>query len=89
MTREKLHSDWFNTFRLVSIVRSKLKAQYIFENIFTNALSGTVEVVDTANLPTNIPLTGKDFLELKLVKPGLEDEPIVNNVFCIIVFDTL
>ena len=55
----------------------------IFENIFTNALSGTVEVVDTANLPTNMPLTGQDFLELKLVTPGLDDEPIVNHVFCI------
>ena len=54
----------------------------IFENIFTNSLSGTVEVVETANLPTNMPLTGQDFLELKLVTPGLDDEPIVNHVFC-------
>jgi len=55
----------------------------IFENIFTNSITGHIEVVETVNLPTNMPLTGQDFLELTIVTPGLEDEPIIDHVFCI------
>ena len=50
----------------------------VFENIFTNALVVQLEVVDTAcKLLTNMPLTGQDFLELKLVTHKGDDEPIV------------
>ena len=54
----------------------------LFENIFQNSMHGQLTVVDTNNLPMNMPLTGQDYLTLKIKTPNIQ-QPVVNHVFCI------
>ena len=54
----------------------------LFENIFQNSMHGQLTVIDTNNLPMNMPLTGQDYLTLKIKTPNIQ-KPIVNHVFCI------
>ena len=37
----------------------------IFENMFSNGLTGTLMLVDTNNLIMNAPITGQEFLSFK------------------------
>ena len=55
----------------------------ITEDIFKNSMQGIVVVIDNNNLPINMPLTGQDFLTLKIITPGVESQPVVDTVFCI------
>ena len=54
----------------------------LFENIFQNSMHGQLTVIDTNNLPMNMPLTGQDYLTLKIKTPNIQ-KPVVNHVFCI------
>ena len=48
----------------------------IFENIFLNAISASLIVVDTADLINNIGIYGQEFVELEIETPSLDDYPI-------------
>ena len=54
----------------------------LYENIFQNSMHGQLTVVDTNNLPMHMPLTGQDYLTLKIKTPNIQ-QPVVNHVFCI------
>lgn len=46
----------------------------IYEDIFKNALTGDISIVDTNNLLTNLPIMGQEKLKLRLVTPNSDDE---------------
>ena len=48
----------------------------IFENIFLNAISASLMVVDTADLINNIGIYGQEFVELEIETPSLDDYSI-------------
>ena len=48
----------------------------IFENIFLNAISASLVVVDTADLINNIGIYGQEFVELEIETPSLDDYAI-------------
>ena len=48
----------------------------IYENIFSNGLTGTITIVDTNNLIMNAPITGQEFLSFKITTPTLDNVPI-------------
>ena len=48
----------------------------IFENIFLNAISASLMVVDTADLINNIGIYGQEFVEIEIETPSLDDYPI-------------
>ena len=48
----------------------------IFENIFLNAISASLMVVDTADLINNIGIYGQEFVELEIETPSLDDYAI-------------
>ncbi len=48
----------------------------IYENIFSNGLTGTITIIDTNNLIMNAPITGQEFLSFKIKTPGLDNVPI-------------
>lgn len=62
----------------VSGVKVDLTEQFatisIFEDIFTNSITGTISFVDTNNLLTNLPIIGQEKLLLKLTTPNADDE---------------
>ena len=45
----------------------------IFEDIFSNFITGTISFVDTNNLITNLPIVGQEKLLLKLTTPNGDD----------------
>ena len=46
----------------------------IYEDIFKNALTGDISIVDTNNLLTNLPIIGQEKLKLRLVTPNADDD---------------
>jgi len=48
----------------------------IYENIFSNVLTGTLTIADTNNLIMNAPITGQEFLSFKITTPTLDNVPI-------------
>ena len=48
----------------------------IYENMFSNGLTGTITIVDTNNLIMNAPITGQEFLSFKITTPTLDNVPI-------------
>jgi len=46
----------------------------IYEDIFRNALTGTIALVDTNNLLTNLPIIGQEKLKLRIVTPNDGDD---------------
>ena len=48
----------------------------IYENMFSNGLTGTVTIIDTNNLIMNAPIIGQEFLAFKIMTPGLDNIPI-------------
>ena len=61
----------------------------IYENMFSNALTGTIQILDTNNLTMNAPITGQEFLSFKINTPGLDNVPIdfTNHVMSIYKID--
>ena len=45
----------------------------LFENIFSNALSGSIIFVYTNDIVTNFPITGQEFVNMKIRFPSDED----------------
>jgi len=45
----------------------------IYENIFSNGLTGTLLISDTNNLIMNAPITGQEFLSFKIKTPTIEN----------------
>ena len=43
----------------------------LFENIFSNSISGSLVIADTNNLIVNVPFIGQEFLRLKISTPGI------------------
>ena len=48
----------------------------IFENIFLNAISASLIVVDTADLINNVGIFGQEFVQLVIETPSLEEQVI-------------
>ena len=44
----------------------------LFESLFEKSLSGSIFIQDTNALDLNMPVTGHDFLTLKIKTPGLD-----------------
>ena len=57
----------------------------IFEDIFSNSLTGSIIITDTNNLADNMPIIGQEYISLKVVTPSLRGEAIdfTKNVFCV------
>ena len=58
----------------------------IFENLFSNALTGSIIITDTNNLVDNMPIIGQEYISLKITTPGLENDgglDFTENVFCV------
>ena len=62
----------------------------LFEDIFSSSMSGLVVVTDTNNILMNLPVTGQDYLSMKIVTPSLEKNPIdyTQTVFAVNKIDT-
>jgi len=62
----------------------------LFEDIFSSSMSGLVVVADTNNILMNLPVTGQDYLSMKIVTPSLEKSPIdyTQTVFAVNKIDT-
>lgn len=62
----------------------------LFEDIFSSSMSGLVVVTDTNNILMNLPVTGQDYLSMKIVTPSLEKSPIdyTQTVFAVNKVDT-
>ena len=60
----------------------------IFEDIFSNSLTGSIIITDTNNLVDNMPIIGQEYISLKVVTPSLREDALdfTKNVFC--VFET-
>ena len=43
----------------------------LFENIYSNSISGSLVITDTNNLLVNMPFIGQEFLRLKISTPGI------------------
>ena len=48
----------------------------IYENMFSNSLSGSLLFIDTNNIVINAPIVGQEFLSFKIKTTGLESNPI-------------
>lgn len=46
----------------------------IFEDIFKNSITGTISLVDTNNLLTNLPIIGQEKLRIKVYTPNAQDD---------------
>ena len=62
----------------------------LFEDIFSSSMSGLIVVADTNNILMNLPVTGQDYLSMKIVTPSLEKSPIdyTQTVFAVNKIDT-
>jgi hypothetical protein len=70
----------------VSADLSKIIAEInIFEDIFSNALTGSIIITDTNNLVDNMPIIGQEYISLKITTPSMEQDSIdfTENVFCV------
>ena len=48
----------------------------LYENMFSNTLSGTILVVDTDGIIMNLPVTGQEYLGFKIKTPSLDSHAI-------------
>jgi hypothetical protein len=55
-------------------VRDLFSTVSIFEDIFQNSITGSITLVDTNNLLTNLPIIGQEKLRLKLYTPNADDD---------------
>jgi len=46
----------------------------IYESIFSNVISGEIILSDSANLIRYFPITGEEYLSVRLITPGFNDE---------------
>ena len=55
-------------------VRDAFASISIFEDLFQNSITGSITLVDTNNLLTNLPIIGQEKLRLKLYTPNADDD---------------
>ena len=71
----------------ITVDISKIIAEInIFEDIFSNALTGSIIITDTNNLIDNMPIIGQEYISLKITTPGLDGDDgfdFTKNVFCV------
>ena len=48
----------------------------LYENMYSNTLSGTILVVDTDGIIMNLPVTGQEYLGFKITTPSLDSHAI-------------
>ena len=48
----------------------------LYENMYSNTLSGTILVVDTDGIIMNLPVTGQEYLGFKITTPSLDSDAI-------------
>ena len=48
----------------------------LFENMFSNTITGTILVLDIDNIIMNLPIVGQEYLSFKIQTPTLEDHAI-------------
>ena len=48
----------------------------LFENMFSNTITGTILVLDIDNIIMNLPVVGQEYLSFKIQTPTLEDHAI-------------
>jgi hypothetical protein len=46
----------------------------IFESIFTNTISASLIIVDTADLINNVDIRGQEFVEMEIETPSLDEK---------------
>ena len=61
----------------------------LYEDIFSSSMSGTVTFIDTNNICMNMPVTGQDFLSMRIETPSLEEHAIdyTDTVFVVTKID--
>ena len=45
----------------------------IYENMFSNSITGSIIFIDNNNLVMNAPITGQEYLTFKITTPGLDE----------------
>jgi hypothetical protein len=55
-------------------LRDQLANVTIYEDIFTNSITGSISFVDTNNLTANASIVGQEKLKLVLVTPNASDD---------------
>lgn len=55
----------------------------LYEDLFSSCMSGTLIVADAANLISNLPILGNEYITMKIRTPTLEDSPenIIKKTF--------
>ena len=56
-------------------VREQLASIVIYEDLFSNALSGYLTIIDALNLSKHMPIIGNETLKLVFTTPGIENQP--------------
>ena len=59
-------------------IKDMVQELNIYESIYKGALTGTVMLVDAANLIENLPIQGTERLDFKLATPGTTGEAAVD-----------
>ena len=55
----------------------------LYEDLFSSCMSGTLILADAANLISNLPILGNEYITMKIRTPTLEDSPenIIKKTF--------
>ena len=64
-----VHSWWFEL-----DLREQVATITVFEDIFSNSITGNISFVDTNNLIANASIVGQEKLKLVIVTPNAEDK---------------
>ena len=67
-----LHSSSGNVVNLETTYREIT----LYENMFSNTMTGTILVLDVNNIIMNSPVIGQEYLSFKIQTPALEDHAI-------------
>ena len=49
----------------------------IYENLFSNHITGNITLTDGYNIPQKLPIIGEETIECKMKMPGLDDEKLI------------
>jgi hypothetical protein len=56
-------------------VREQLASVVIYEDLFSNTLSGYITIIDALNLSKHMPIIGNETVKLVFTTPGIENQP--------------
>jgi hypothetical protein len=56
-------------------IREQLASVVIYEDLFSNSLSGFVTLIDALNLSKHMPIIGNETLKIVFTTPGIQDQP--------------